>query len=240
MPSRSRRTMATDPADGRPWVLLPGTLCSGAVFDEFLNGLGVPRAARKVVVLNRPSIEDYAAPMSQLCRDGAVICGFSLGAIVAAHLCDCLPASQIVLFGLTPHADDPAKRDGRLALERDVLAMGGRKALAARLPPLAGPDPEWARTMILDMAEDCSAEIEAQTQLALTRPGALDALSRCATPICLLTGDQDTQSPLARAEEAAEVAQRARLASLSGLTHYALVEDPAACAAALMSVWGDL
>lgn len=231
--------MAIDPADGRPWVLLPGTLCSGAAFDGLLDCLGVPKGARQVLVLNRPSIKDYAAPMAQLCRDGAVICGFSLGAIVVAHLCDRLPASRIVLFGLNPHADDPAKRDGRLALERDVLAMGGRRALAARLAPLAGPDPKGAKALILDMAEDCSAEIAPQTQLALTRPGALGALSRCAAPICLLTGDQDTQSPLARAEEAAQVAQRARLASLSGLGHYALVEDPAACAAAVMSVWGD-
>lgn len=155
-------------------------------------------------------------------------------------LADRLPASRIVLFGLNPHADDPAKRDGRLALERDVMAMGGGKALATRLGPLAGPDPDGAKSLNLDMAQACSADIGPQTQLSLCRPGALPALSRSIAPICLLTGDKDTQLPLQRAQDAAKVAPDARLAPLLGLGHYAVVEYPAASAAALLSVWDDL
>jgi len=225
--------MAIDPADGRPWILLPGTLCSGRIFGAFLDHLGVPDTVRRPFVLRHPRIEDYREPLTAACTDNAVVCGFSLGAIVAAHLADQLPARAFLLFGLNPYADRPAMRDGRLDLARDVGDVGGTAALAARLPVLAGPDRERARSLILDMADDTADHIGAQTELALTRPGALDVLARTQAPVGLFTGSQDMSAPFAMAEAAAGAAPSGRLMPLNGLGHYALVEDPLACRAAV-------
>lgn len=221
--------MATDDLAGENWVLLPGTLCSGAVFDPFLDALGVPPPRRHVIPLTRPSVGDYLPDMRGV-AEGAVICGFSLGAIVAAHLADRLPAARMILFGLNPHADDPAKAPGRTALAADVAGQGGRAALAPRLPPLGGADPEATRATLLEMAEACGVDIDAQTTLALTRPGALPALSRAAMPVLTLTGSDDRQAPAELGRAAAQAAPRGSFRPLPGLGHYALVEDPVACA----------
>jgi pimeloyl-ACP methyl ester carboxylesterase len=224
--------MAIDGADGRPWILLPGTLCTASVFDGVLDALGVPIASRHPVVLSHPGVEDYAGPLEALCTPGAIVCGFSLGAIVAAHLADRVEAAGLLLFGLNPHADDPGKRDGRLALERDVRAMGGRAALASRLGPLAGPDPAAARALVLEMADRSAADMGAQTALALGRPGAVPALSRAAMPVACLTGTEDQQAPPAVALDAVRAAPQGRFEALEGLGHYALIEDAALCARA--------
>lgn len=224
--------MAIDDLTGRDWVLLPGTLCSGAIFGPFLDALGVAPARRHVIPLTRPSIEDYLPDLRGV-TEGAVVCGFSLGAIVAAHLADRLPAAGMILFGLNPHADDPAKAPGRTALAADVAGQGGRAALATRLPPLGGADPEATRASLLEMAEACGADIDAQTALALTRPGALPALSRATMPVLTLTGSEDGQAPVDLARAAAQAASNGTFCALPGLGHYALAEDPVACARAV-------
>ncbi|UWQ94804.1 alpha/beta hydrolase [Rhodobacteraceae bacterium M385] len=229
--------MGIDPSDGRRWILLPGTLCTGAVFDGFLDALKVPRTARCFVDMEWENVGDYAAVLDDVAAPDAIVCGFSLGAIVAAHLADRLDVSALLLFGLNPHADDPAKRDERLELARDVAAIGGNAALTGRLPPLAGNDPEQARAFVLSMAHDTQRFIEAQTALALGRPGALSALAGAACPVSMMTGTDDQQTPLSLAQEAAAAAPNGRAVALDGLGHYALVEDPITCARAVSGVW---
>lgn len=229
--------MAIEKEDGRSWILLPGTLCTGAVFDPFLDALGVPNRARHVIDLDSPQVGDYLARIAALSDGKAVICGFSLGAIVAAHLVDKIAASECLFFGLNPRADDPAKRQGRLDLAADVDRIGGAAALASRLGTLAGPDPHGGRARILAMAEGAARHIHAQTRLALERPGAMSALERARVPVTLLTGTRDAQAPGTLAQEAAKAAPVARVVSLEGLGHYALVEDPVTCASALAGHW---
>ena len=167
--------MAIEKEDGRSWILLPGTLCTGAVFDPFLDALGVPNRARHVIDLDSPQVGDYLARIAALSDGKAVICGFSLGAIVAAHLVDKIAASECLFFGLNPRADDPAKRQGRLDLAADVDRIGGAAALASRLGTLAGPDPHGGRARILAMAEGAArvaAALEEHPKVArLIYPG---------------------------------------------------------------------
>lgn len=224
--------MGIEDLRARPWVLLPGTLCTAAIFDPFLDALGVSPARRHAIPLTRPTVEDYLPDLLER-AEGAVVCGFSLGAIVAAHLADRLPAARMILFGVNPHADDPAKAPGRDALAADVRGQGGRAALDPRLPSLLGPDPLATRTAILDMAVASEADIDAQTALALGRPGALAALARAPMPVLTLTGTEDGQAPPDLGRAAAQAAPRGTFRALPGLGHYALAEDPAACARAV-------
>lgn len=230
--------MAIRPDDDRQWILLPGTLCTGAVFDAFLDAMGVPGAARHVIDLDSPRVGDYLARLAALSNGRAVICGFSLGAIVAAHLVDRITAAECLFFGLNPRPDDPVKRQGRLDLALDADRAGGAVALGPRLGRLAGPDPEGGRAFILAMAEAAGHHIHAQTRLALERPGALPALARALMPVTLLTGTADGQAPLELAQETVGAAPRGKLVPLEGLGHYALVEDPTACTQAVATHWG--
>ncbi|WP_152533313.1 MULTISPECIES: alpha/beta hydrolase [unclassified Labrenzia] len=232
--------MATELTDGRSWVLLPGTLCTGAVFDAFLDALAVPARFRHVVSLRHPNVEDYRDELQAKCAPGSIVCGFSLGAIVAAHFADCLCAKELILFGLNPHADRREKRSDRIKFAQDVHCRGGAIALASCLQPLAGPQPSKARETVLKMADDVQEHIDAQTQLALSRPGAIEPLLKSNLAVSLLTGTEDMQAPLALARDAANAAPFGRVVPLVGLGHYAVVEDPVACSNAVRSRFSDL
>lgn len=224
--------MATDAFASRPWLLLPGTLCSGDVFEDFLDALNVPRSQRQVIALDRPHVADYA----EICEKAGpetVVCGFSLGAIVAAHWADTMKARRLILFGINPYPDNPAKAQARHDLARDVALQGGAAAMQSRLPPLHGSDPDKTRAKILAMADQTAQRISPQTALALRRPGALGALSHGHTPVFALTGTNDTATPPAQGRAAAAAAPAGHFRLLDGLGHFALLEDPQACAIAL-------
>jgi pimeloyl-ACP methyl ester carboxylesterase len=57
-------------------------------------------------------------------------------------------------------------------------------------------------------------------------------------PVTILTGTADEQAPLELAHEAARSAPKGRVMPLTDLGHYALVEDPVACASAVNALWG--
>ena len=221
--------MATDGLSNRPWLLVPGTLCTRAVFDGFLDALGVAYSARTYVTLDRPSIDDYRVDFDGL-ADNTIVCGFSLGAIVTAHFADRLTAERLILFGLNPIADDPAKAPSRHALAQDVTAKGGAAALKPRLSDVFGPDPDTTRAAVCQMADETAALIGAQTQLALSRPGALPALERSALPVLVATGTRDQSAPIAQGRAAAQSAPNGQFHPLDGLGHFALMENPDACA----------
>lgn len=216
--------------DGRQWHLLPGTLCTSAVFDQVLTILEVPHENRHNVEISKPKIDDYRQYFETAIAQDDIICGFSLGAIVAAHHADILPKdATLLLFGINPMPDDPAKADGRAALCADVNALGGRVALEKRLEAARPRMSAESFELILTMANDTAPFIEAQTQLALSRPGALPALANAQCAVNALAGQSDDQVPLDLAKKAADAAPDGRLYSLPNLMHYAILEDPIIC-----------
>lgn len=228
--------MATDTdLSDRPWVLLPGTLCTPVVFNPFLDALGVAETNRHYVELDRADVNAYGDAFEQVTPD-TVVCGFSLGAIVAAHAADQMMPHSLVLFGLNPFADDPDKAEGRMALCDDVQRLGGGGALGARNLDVYGQTPDATRAEILAMAEQTPHLIAAQTQLALTRPSALPALARCQSSVLCLTGALDGAAPPDKGRAAAEHAPNGQFRELKDLGHFALIEDPEACAKAVRTL----
>jgi pimeloyl-ACP methyl ester carboxylesterase len=219
----------------RPWLLLPGTLCTVAVFDGFLDALGVQSSKRHHVQLDRPAIDDYRATFENL-SGGTIVCGFSLGAIVAAHFADRMDAQCLILLGINPYPDDPAIAQSRNALAADVKAEGGAAAFQKRISEVHGQAPNKTRAQIYAMAQASEDQIDAQTQLALTRPGALPALAKAQMPVLSLTGSQDTSAPVAQGLIAAQTARQGQFHGLNGLGHFALLEDPDACAKAVIQM----
>lgn len=224
--------MATRALFDRPWLLLPGTLCTRAVFDGVLDAMGVTVANRRYIDASRPCVEAYHADFDSVTKE-TIVCGFSLGAIIAAHFADRMAPHSLIVFGLNPFADDPGKAAGRQSLAHDVKTMGGAAALTARTPDVFGATPDQTRARIYAMADETAHLIDAQTQLALSRPGALSALAKAQSPVLSLTGSQDTSAPMAQGQAAADAAPMGQFHSLAGLGHFALLEDPGLCAAAI-------
>jgi len=253
--------MGIDPLREKRWILLPGTLCSADIFNGLLDALEVEKIHRYPIILKHARPEEYLPELHEIMNShldtgtgsltrprpapapgrglgpGTVVCGFSLGAIVAAHLADQLDVSAVVLFGLNPNADDPAKASARLALQEAVRTEGGRAALESRLPAILGPTPGQTREHILSMADDMAGFIGEQTTLALTRPGAMKALATARCPIRLLTGSEDRSAPFELAITAANAAADGQAQVLGGLGHYAVAEDPELCCATLKKMF---
>lgn len=218
------------------WLLVPGTLCTPAIFEPLLKALEVPTENRDALTLDQPSIAAYRERLPARAAPGSIVCGFSLGAIVTAHCADLLAhVHAIVLFGINPYADAPERRAGRLSMRDQVAAKGARGFVEANPPPLFAGDVATARAAIAAMAAETETHLPAQTELALSRPSALPALNQCVTPVIILAGTNDTMTPLAQAAVAAEAAPYSQTIALDGLGHYALLEDPGACAKALRS-----
>lgn len=224
--------MGTDDLSNRPWLLLPGTLCTQAVFDGFLDVLKVNPEQRQDVQMEWPSVEDYRDTFENL-PEGAVVCGFSLGALVAAHHADRMRAHSLILFGVNPFPDDPVKEQPRRELARDVQALGGAVALRSRPLAVYGQTPKTTADLIYKMADISGNMIVEQTELAISRPGAFQALANATMPVLSLTGSLDQNAPYTQGQAAAQAAPDGRFDSLEGLGHFALLEDPIACAAAV-------
>ncbi len=213
------------------WVLVPGTLCDGSVFDPLMAALDVPELQRLVLPQDLSNIEGWRTRLAGTVKPGDIVCGFSLGAIAVAHSADLLDeARALVLIALNPDADAPEKREGREGLRRAAKNGEIEHMFHAAAPALfARPTPALIEA-VTRMAQAEARHIDAQTDLALSRPGALPALSRARLPVVFVTGADDKQAPPSLATEAALRTPRAALSVPHGLGHFCLLEDPACMA----------
>lgn len=219
--------------EGR-WILLPGTLCTGAVFTPMLDALGIAPERRTVVVMDRPRVEDYRAVLSAAGPQD-VICGFSLGAIAAAHNLDRAGGRAAVLIACNPRADPPDRRPGRLELSARVAAGDTRAAMAAGWERAVAParrSDTALKDAITTMAVESADLIAAQTELALSRPGAAAAIASSQMPVLFVTGTDDVVTPPDLAREAATNGDHA-LAIIPGAGHFLPLERPAETSAAI-------
>lgn len=209
------------------WVLLPGTLCTPAVFDPVLTSLGVPLENRHAIKMDAACVSDYAPRLRGIVTGGEIVCGFSLGAIVAAHnLADLTHAGAVVLLACNPLPDPPGNRANREAVRDRVQRGEARDWVTENWTAMStAQDPEIRETVI-DMAHSTTDLITAQTELAATRPGAADALVSSALPLVFVTGADDRLTPAAQIRPIAEKARSAHLSILPGLGHFALLEAP--------------
>lgn len=213
------------------WVLIPGTLCTPQVFAPMLAHLGVPATRRTFIQPDAPRVADYAARLRDCVIGGEIVCGFSLGALIAMHNLDALRrARAIILLAANPHPDPPANYAARVAVRDRILAgraadwvsEGWNRMSSSRDPDL--------RARVIAMATATAQLIPAQTELAASRPSAVEALRETDLPLLFVTGAEDRLTPPDALREPAHAAQNAELRVLNGLGHFALLEDPAGIA----------
>jgi len=209
------------------WVLVPGTLCTPEVFAPVLKHLGVPPERQQVIEVSSPRVEDYDAPLRSAIKGGEVVCGFSLGAMILAHNLGALEkAKAVVLLALNPFPDAPGRRAGREATRDRVLAGDASGWIKEHWAAMSRDTGETVKAQVINMAEDMTGNIAAQTELALSRPGAADQLKATVTPLVFVTGAQDTLTPPDPIRPIAESCGHGRLYVLDGLGHFALLEAP--------------
>lgn len=215
------------PPNSDRWVLVPGTLCTPEVFAPVLKQLGVPPERQQVIEVSSPRVEDYDAPLRGAIKGGEVVCGFSLGAMILAHNLGALAkAKAVVLFALNPFPDAANRRAGREATRDRVLAGDAAGWVNEHWATMSRDTGETVKAQVINMAEAMSGNIVAQTDLALSRPGAVEQLSAAVTPLVFITGAEDSLTPPDAIQPIAKACRHAGLYVLDGLGHFALLEAP--------------
>ncbi len=206
---------------------MPGTLCTPDVFAPILRQLDVPPDRQRFIEVSAPRVEDYDAPLRAAIKGGEIVCGFSLGAMILAHNLGALAkAKAVVLLALNPFPDAEGRRASREAVRDRVLSGDASGWVEENWNAMSCDKGDTVKAQVISMAEDMSGNITAQTELALSRPGAVEQLKSTTLPLVFMTGAQDKLTPPDPIRPIAETCRQGGLYVLDGLGHFALLEAP--------------
>ncbi len=220
-------------------VLLCGLLCDETIWSDIPDRLA-PLAQISVVSFRGfssiPAMAEHVLANGPVCF---AMAGHSMGGRVALEVMRRAPGriSGLALLNTGVHAvrdGEPQSRGRLLSLARE----SGMSALAAEwLPPMMGSDA--VRTA--ELMPKLTAMIERwtpaayadQVQAMLSRPEALSVLAKIMVPTLLLSGSDDSWSPVSQHETMRRRIPHATLFEIHGAGHMAPIERPEAVAVAL-------
>jgi pimeloyl-ACP methyl ester carboxylesterase len=225
-----------------PVLLLPGTLCTGAIFDEQATALAALAPRVEVVEFrHEQSIDEMAATAAKhIFPDSrAALVGFSMGGMVALALARRAPESigKIALLNSNHHGDRPERRARRLqqlatAADDDLRDIIEREYL----PRYLHHQKPGHRALILDMACELGMDcLRAQTRALAGRPDGSETLERLRCPTLILGSDQDSLCPPAVQIEMHGLVEHSDLVLLGDCGHFSPLERPQAVSRALCS-----
>jgi 3-oxoadipate enol-lactonase len=237
--SRGRIGVAEAGSGGTPIVFLHGVGSDKSVWAPQLTHFG---RARRAVAFDYPGYGDsdpaaegttrdaYAAAilagMDVLGIDRAVVCGLSLGGVVAIAMHAIAPqrcASLILADTFAVHPDGPS------IYERSLAASGDLRALAeARVDFLLAPGaPDDVRREVVEtMARIDPAAYRIGAE-AVWLADQRDRAAGISVPTLVLCGEEDKVTPRALSEELASLIPGARLETVAGAGHISNLERPA-------------
>ena len=222
-----------------PLILLSGLLCDDTVWQKIADNLSEVADVSMMSFRGFDSIEKMAEYVLIHAPASFALAGHSMGGRVALEVFKQAPEriERLALFNTGVHN----KRDGE-ALGRqkllDIAAKEGMSAVAeAWLPPMMSRDSldnKLLMTQLKKMVTNYNAEeFSLQIQALLQRPNAETVLPTINVPTLLLSGDEDTWSPVEQHLAMQKMISKSHMVTIEKASHMAPVERPEAVAAAL-------
>jgi pimeloyl-ACP methyl ester carboxylesterase len=222
----------------QPLLLLSGLLCDETIWADIPERLGDDADVRIVSFRGFSSIPAMAEHVLALAPERFAMAGHSMGGRVALEVMRSAPRRVCGLALLntgihTVRDGEPQSRGHllRLAYER------GMSALAAEwLPPMMAGGSRSTELMprLTAMVERSTPDSYAgQINALLNRPETLSVLPTIGIPTLLLSGSEDTWSPISQHETMRRRIPHATLFEIHGAGHMAPFERPDAVAVAL-------
>lgn len=235
-------------------VLLHGYLESMYVWDDFAPLL---TPSVRVITVDIPghgisevkgevhTMEMVADVLHQMLKsleiERVTMVGHSMGGYVALAFCARYPEQLdgLVLLSSTPNPDTEAKRENR---RREIaLVRAGKKDALARVAPEAGFAEQNRRRLrsYIDDLTECVHITEDDGIVALLggmmeRVDQNEMLRKSAVPQLFILGKKDGYIPVEVAEEIIANHPQAQVAWLEESGHMGFIEEPEACAEALL------
>lgn len=222
----------------QPLLLLSGLLCDETVWADIPERLEDVAQAKVISFRGFSSIPAMAEHVLSTAPERFALAGHSMGGRVALEVVRAarLRVSGLALLNTGVHT----VRDGEPQSRGRLLRLAyehGMSALAAEwLPPMMAGGPRTAAIMprLTAMVERSTPDIYAgQINALLNRPDALPVLPTIDVPTLLLSGSEDTWSPVSQHETMRRRIPHATLFEIHGAGHMAPFERPEAVAVAL-------
>lgn len=215
-----------------PLVLLPGMMCDARVWATQLTVLSYERPVTIAPVCTGDRIEEIASELLSSLPPKFAVCGHGLGGIIALELARRAPerVNRLALIGTNPLSDTPQE-----AADREPRMIGAKSGRFEKmledeiLPRHVGHGPLRAHAMagLQEMALSLGADVFARQERAMQRRRDQQAtLRRITQPTLVLAGEDDQVVVLKRQEFLAELIPYAKLVTLQGVGHMAMLEDP--------------
>jgi len=218
-----------------PILLLPGTVCDGALFAPLLELLDLPQALMADMTGGSSAAEQAALILSQA-PERFTLLGFSLGGIVALEIAAQAPerVAGLILIDTTPRPDLPANAATRRAAAARAQAEGMDFYILEAWDNLVSPqsrDDEALRETILGMARRVGAQtLASQSEVAINRIDSRPRLGAIGVPTLVLAGEDEKVCPLEAHQELAQGIAGAQYFTIPQAGHFAPLENPAAVA----------
>ncbi len=221
-------------------LLIPGLVSDGFVWAAAAAALApLPVAIADATM--QDSIEDMARSLLSQYEGRLVLAGHSMGGRVAMEMARMAPGriAGMALLNTGMHA----KRDGEEAKRQAMIDLAHKQGMAALaatwLPGMmnakATTDPTLMADLTAMVCRMTPAIHERQLRALLSRPDAAASLA-FGGPMLLITGAEDTWSPLSQHQDIARLCPQARLEVIPDAGHFAPVEQPA-MVALLLAEW---
>lgn len=225
-----------------PLLLLPGTLCTAAVFKRQLEALQ-PFADRVEVVPFREecSIDEMAETVAKRvpCGSRAAIAGFSMGGMVAMALARKHPGlvAKLALLNTNSHAELPGRHQARVAHVAQARQSGIETVIAEQyLPRYLYRQENSHRKLIAKMAAELGVDcFEAQTRALANRCDSASTLEAIDCPTLILGSSDDVLCPPQEHIDMHRMVPHSDLVLLGACGHFSMLERPQAVNSCLIS-----
>jgi pimeloyl-ACP methyl ester carboxylesterase len=220
-------------------ALLSGLLCDETFWTDIPQRLAAVAEVQVVSFRGFSSLPAMAQHVLDIAPQRFAVAGHSMGGRVALEIMRFAPerVTGLALLNTGVHAVRDGEPQSRSRLLR-VAFEHGMAALAAEwLPPMMGNDA--ARTaelmpLLRAMIQRFTTEAyAAQVSAMLNRPEVLSLLPTIVVPTLLLSGSDDTWSPISQQQSIRRRIAHATLFEIHGAGHMAPLERPDSVAIAL-------
>ena len=220
-------------------VLLSGLLCDETFWSDIPQRLSGVAEIQVVSFRGFSSIPAMAQHVLDIAPPRFAVAGHSMGGRVALEVMRAAPRriTGLALLNTGVHAVRDGEPQSRSHLLR-VAYEHGMSALAAEwLPPMMGTDAARAAELmprLSAMIQRFTADAYAgQVSAMLNRPEVMTVLPTIAVPTMLLSGSDDTWSPVSQQQSIRRRIPHATLFEIHGAGHMAPLERPDSVAIAL-------